>query len=123
LVPPSKGDDSPKRGPGRPRKWADDAERLRAYRERKAAELADPQRLREEVRELRRRVRDLETELGREQAARSKAEDNVHTLRAIIDDARAGRPLPLLSDAVPSREARNRAQRRAEALRRRREGR
>src|SRR4051812_49089265 len=32
---------------------ADDAERLRAYRARKAAELADPQRLREDVRELR----------------------------------------------------------------------
>lgn len=121
---PSNGaDDAPRRGPGRPRKWADDAERVRAYRARKAAELAEPQRLREEVRELRRRVRDLETELAREKAARTKAEGNVQTLRAVIDDARSGRPLPLLSDMVPSREARNRAQRRAAARRRRREGR
>ena len=118
----SKGDDAPKRGPGRPRKWADDAERLRAYRERKAAELAEPQRLREEVRELRRRVRDIESELAREKVARTKAEENVRVLRAIIDDARSGRPLPMLSDMIPSREARNRAQRRAAERRRRREG-
>lgn len=32
----------PKRPPGRPRKWDSEAERTRAYRARKAAELADP---------------------------------------------------------------------------------
>jgi hypothetical protein len=122
-VAPNEGKGAPKRGPGRPRKWIDDAERLRAYRERKAAELADPQRLREEVRELRRRLRDVESELAREKAARARAEDSVSVLRGVIDDARSGRPLPMLSDVIPSREARNRAQRRAAERRRRREGR
>jgi len=32
----------PKGPPGRPRKWTSDAERKRAYRARRAAELADP---------------------------------------------------------------------------------
>jgi hypothetical protein len=36
-----------KRRPGRPRIWADEAERKRAYRRRRADELADPIRLRE----------------------------------------------------------------------------
>jgi AT-hook transcription factor len=38
---------------GRPRKWATEAERKRAYRQRRAAELADPQALREEANSLR----------------------------------------------------------------------
>ena len=33
-------DSTPKRGPGRPRKWADDAERMRAYRAKVAHERA-----------------------------------------------------------------------------------
>ena len=38
---------------GRPRKWATEAERKRAYRERRAAELAHPHELREEAKSLR----------------------------------------------------------------------
>jgi chromosome segregation ATPase len=41
---------------GRPRKWASEAERKRAYRERLATDFAEPDRLRKEVRNERRRV-------------------------------------------------------------------
>ena len=41
------------RGPGRPRKWSSEAERKRAYRQRRAAELAAPLELREAVRAAR----------------------------------------------------------------------
>jgi hypothetical protein len=41
------------RRPGRPRKWSNEAERKRAYRQRRAAELADPLQLREAVRTVR----------------------------------------------------------------------
>lgn len=60
---------------GRPRKWESEAERKRAYRERLAADLAEPQRLRRELRTERKRVakRDqkiaaLERELARVEA-------------------------------------------------------
>jgi chromosome segregation ATPase len=60
---------------GRPRKWESEAERKRAYRERLAADLAEPQRLRRELRNERKRVasRDqriasLERELARVEA-------------------------------------------------------
>lgn len=57
--------DEPGKGPGRPRKWADDAERARAYRLRRAAELADPEGLRAERRTLRRQVGHLARKLAR----------------------------------------------------------
>lgn len=41
---------------GRPRKWASEAERKRAYRERLATDFAEPDRLRKELRNERRRV-------------------------------------------------------------------
>jgi hypothetical protein len=41
------------RRPGRPRKWSSEADRKRAYRSRRAAELADPIELREAVRAAR----------------------------------------------------------------------
>jgi predicted nuclease with TOPRIM domain len=70
---------------GRPRKWASEAERKRAYRERKAEDLAAPERLRTELRDARsdirrlekdrsrleRKVAQLERQLDREIAARS----------------------------------------------------
>jgi hypothetical protein len=42
-----------KRPPGRPRKWSSEAERKRAYRQRKATELAEPHRVREDARQAR----------------------------------------------------------------------
>jgi hypothetical protein len=41
------------RRPGRPRKWSSEAERKQAYRQRRAAELADPLQLREAARAAR----------------------------------------------------------------------
>jgi hypothetical protein len=41
------------KGRGRPRKWATDAERKRAYRQRRAIDLAAPQAVRDEARSLR----------------------------------------------------------------------
>ena len=41
------------RRPGRPRKWSSEADRKRAYRQRRAAELADPLELREAARAAR----------------------------------------------------------------------
>jgi hypothetical protein len=68
--------DSPKRG--RPRLWASDAERKRAYRQRLAQDAANPQRLRRELRtehaktkRLTDRVERLTAELG---AARRELE-------------------------------------------------
>ncbi len=69
-------DPEPSRGPGRPRIWASDAERKRAYRARRAAELAEPLQLRRELRSVRRRIGELEQvvtslqrDLGRAQRA------------------------------------------------------
>lgn len=59
------GADEAGRGSGRPRKWTDDAERARAYRLRRATELADPERLRAECRTLRRQVGHLTRKLTR----------------------------------------------------------
>jgi hypothetical protein len=56
--------DDPDRRPGRPRKWADDAERARAYRLRRAADLADPEGLRAERRTFGARARDCRYEVG-----------------------------------------------------------
>ncbi len=58
------------RRPGRPRKWANDAERARAYRARRASELADSDALRRELRALRSDVRRLAGDLEYEQARR-----------------------------------------------------
>jgi chromosome segregation ATPase len=59
---------------GRPRKWASDAERKRAYRARKADELAEPERLRLELRDARSEVRRLEKQCARLEAVVRQAE-------------------------------------------------
>jgi chromosome segregation ATPase len=54
-----------RRPPGRPRKWASEAERKRAYRTRRAADLAEPERLRLELRQARAQIAELEREAFR----------------------------------------------------------
>lgn len=83
---------SPTRGPGRPRKWTDNAERARAYRQRKASEQADADQLRRDRRNLRRRVARLTEALRREERRRCAAErradrlaDEVEALRIRLD--------------------------------------
>jgi hypothetical protein len=68
---------------GRPRKWGSEAERKRAYRARKAEDLAEPQRLRLELRSARGEIRRLEKQNVQferliVQAERSAAKDLVH---------------------------------------------
>lgn len=63
--------DEERRPPGRPRKWATEAERKRAYRGRKAAELSEPLRVREELRGARLEAAAAQTDA---EAARRAAE-------------------------------------------------
>ena len=77
-------DAGPRRPRGRPRKWADDAERGRAYRARKARQLAEPLALRRKVQELHTALRDAKRNLGRarrtaERARRRAAELEVRS--------------------------------------------
>jgi hypothetical protein len=89
-------DESSKRGPGRPRKWTDNAERARAYRQRKAAEHATADELRRERRNLQRRVARLTESLDRSERRRQAVEhragrlaETVAHLRADVDALRA----------------------------------
>lgn len=63
-----------KRAVGRPRKWASEAERKRAYRERLAADLDEPITLRRELRTERRRTAGLQQENRRLRAALAAAQ-------------------------------------------------
>ena len=72
------------RRPGRPQKWADAAERGRAYRARKARQLAEPLALRRTVQDLRSALRDTKRALARErgtaeQLKRQLAEQTVRS--------------------------------------------
>ena len=134
------GADSAGKGPGRPRKWADDAERARAYRLRRATELADPERLRAECRTLRRQVGHLTRKLTRFEGDLQRVEGErdgalrdletrsatVATLRAELDRLRRFPMPPPRADAIPptvdepAQVAGNRAaRRRADRARRR----
>jgi len=65
------------RRPGRPRKWSSEAERKRAYRQRRAAELAVPLELREAAREALSEAADsrsaAEAAIGEAERCRAKA--------------------------------------------------
>ena len=88
---------------GRPRKWGSEAERKRAYRERLAADLAEPDRLRRELRNAKRQVadkarrlaqveRDLEraeAEIQRRARREVELERTVDHLEARVDDWRS----------------------------------
>jgi predicted RNase H-like nuclease (RuvC/YqgF family) len=88
---------------GRPRKWASEAERKRAYRERLAADHAEPERLRRELRNAKRRIadrdrriaeaeRDLaraDAEIERRSRREIELEGTVRRLEAKVDDWRS----------------------------------
>lgn len=132
--------DEPGKGPGRPRKWADDAERARAYRLRRAAELADPEGLRAERRMLRRQVGHLTRKLARVEDTLERVERErdvalgdledqsaaLATVRAQLDRLRRLQAPPPVDVAIPSTagspapaEGNRAARRRAERARRR----
>jgi chromosome segregation ATPase len=64
-----------RRRPGRARVWESDAERKRAYSERLAADFAEPDRLRKELRAERRLVAETEREVTRLKRELARAED------------------------------------------------
>ena len=113
------------RRPGRPRKWADDAERARAYRARRAEELMAPEQLRADRRRLERQVRDLTGQLERERRRAAGLDDELASARAeIYRLSRAAAPARGVVEqhqatAPVTRIEPNRAQRRAAAKRRR----
>ena len=65
---------------GRPKQWANEAERKRAYRQRLAADLAEPVRLRRELRAEKARSVRLTERLGR-------LERELDDCRRSLDDA------------------------------------
>jgi chromosome segregation ATPase len=102
---------SPAAGRGRPRIWSSEAERKRAYRERLARDVAEPVRLRAELRAEQQNSRQLRTEIDgltktvdrlrreltrageRETVLADKVQflhERVRVLNALLDD-RAGR--------------------------------
>ena len=76
---------------GRPRKWATDAERARAYRRRKAEELADVDALRRERRSLQRQIAGCEAERARLARALGRAEGRIQALEVEVSTAALAR--------------------------------
>jgi len=74
----------PRRPPGRPRKWIDEAERKRAYRARRAAELAEPTQLRAALQTAR-----AETNKARHIAERARKQADSWRGRAAVANERA----------------------------------
>jgi hypothetical protein len=73
--------------PGRPRKWASEAERKRAYRQRLALDLDNPLGLRHDLRAERRRTARLKQENDRLRARLAVAERRVAAAEAAADEA------------------------------------
>ena len=74
-------DINPRTG-GRPRKWQDAAERSRAYRARKARELAEPERLRRDLNQTRVELRVSKRELVRQARRASDLEQELASTTA-----------------------------------------
>ena len=92
--PTSSESERPRRG--RPRKWASEADRKRAYRQRLAADLSEPERLRRELRTERQRAarKDLEItrltrDLAQSAATADAAKDRQVELESIIENLEA----------------------------------
>lgn len=83
TVPPDKP-----RGRGRPRKWATEADRARAYRERKAEEHASVDELRVERRVLKRKLSDALRGRDRAERALERASARADGLAAEVERVR-----------------------------------
>src|SRR3954471_13147762 len=73
---------SEQRRPGRPRKWPNEAERVRAYRQRKAEEHANADELRVEHRVLKRQLTDAIRGRARAEASLERATKRADALAA-----------------------------------------
>lgn len=76
-----------RRPPGRPRKWASEAERVRAYRQRKAEEQADVDALRVERRALKRQLSDAVRGRRRAESALERERNRTERLQNELDGA------------------------------------
>lgn len=79
----------PSRRPGRPRKWANEAERVRAYRQRKAEEHANVDELRMERRVLKRQLSDALRGRTRAEAALDRATTRMESLESDLERTQA----------------------------------
>lgn len=99
-----------KRPPGRPRIWADEAERKRAYRARRAAELAEPHRVRDDARAARADATAAKSQLQTATRALQRAEQ-----RLLAAERRAAKLLERIqatdANLKRARMARDRAER------------
>ncbi len=86
---PVNDDQEPRPRRGRPRKWASEAERKRAYRERLAADLAEPDRLRRELRNANRRVASRDSEIKRLRRAIDDSARRIARLEREAEEAAA----------------------------------
>ena len=75
----------PPRGPGRPRKWATEAERVRAYRQRKAEEHASVDELRVERRVLKRQLSEAVRGRARAETALDRAKARIESLESALE--------------------------------------
>lgn len=88
---PATEDEQPRPRRGRPRKWSSEAERKRAYRERLAADLAEPDRLRRELRNANRRVASRDGEIKRLRRAIDDSSRRIARLEREAENAAAKR--------------------------------
>lgn len=79
----------PPRGPGRPRKWANEAERVRAYRQRKAEEHVSVDELRLERRVLKRQLSDALRGRARAESALARATARIESLESALERTEA----------------------------------
>lgn len=100
------------RAPGRPRKWASDAERVRAYRQRKAEEQADVDALRGERRSLKRQLSDAVRGRQRAETALEREHRRADRLQDELD--RAGERLKRAEDEIGWLRSKNEERARAE---------
>lgn len=101
---PSEASDKP-RGPGRPRKWATEADRARAYRERRAEEHASADELRLERRELKRQLSDAVR--GRQRAEEALRRENARAERLAVELDHARKQLGDAQATIDSLRTRN----------------
>lgn len=93
------------RGPGRPRKWATEADRARAYRERKTEEHASADELRVERRMLKRQLSDAVR--GRQRAEEALRRENARAERLAAELERARKQLGDAQATIDSLRTRN----------------
>jgi len=97
-------DSDRKRGPGRPRKWADDAERMRAYRAKVAHERAVIKAGGTYV-EMAEQIEELTRQRDKNWAQVERLQEQIKALKRDQPTRRSARPQPEFDDAEAAAEA------------------